>query len=515
MKTKTSLAISLLVGLFVLPSAAVAQSLSTDQDAYCPGETVMISGEGFAPGDIAVVVLRPDGYTDTDVDVCLGTASGSFTAYYVVPNIGFDGTYFVTATDSSGASLTVPFYDPYKMNVSYEIISVGDPGSPSNPSIAYKGSAGQNKTQAITTTSTQLDGNVQTGSTWIVSLNPLDGSTDDERWYAHDYLYNSAPVSFTPSGDTIEGIAGGNISVPDVFVFRFYHQFCVFFNYTVAPSGDPGNPDPPEVTSLTQFGTATSATAGTTGVWVDSGSGYEYPDHLDGPAGSDAASERWVWDSVGSLTGTISAATELNPTYLHQYHLSISAAPETGGTVTPDPAGDEGWYTSGTSVTVTAAANSGYVFLGWTLDEDDTVGDDNPISIPMSAAHILVARFQEQEEDPEYVFCWLPPIDPDGTSVFKQKSTVPVKFRLSCDGESVTDAIANIHLYKGAPSTTNEVGEVASTAAATSGTQFRYDATDDLYIFNLNTKNLTAGFEYWVVVTMNDLELGDVKITLK
>lgn len=99
----------------------------------------------------------------------------------------------------------------------------------------------------------------------------------------------------------------------------------------------------------------------------------------------------------------------------------------------------------------------------------------------------------------------LPPIKPDGTSVFKLGSTVPVKFQLQdADGNSITNAVAGILLQKivgGDPYGTPMDGD--STSAATTGNLFRYDSTSNQYIFNLGTKLLSEGT--WQI----RIELGD------
>jgi HYR domain len=80
----------------------------------------------------------------------------------------------------------------------------------------------------------------------------------------------------------------------------------------------------------------------------------------------------------------------------------------------------------------------------------------------------------------------------DDTSVFNG-STVPVKFTLTNSSAGITGAVAKLYAAK----VTNEVVgtevETTSTATASSGNLFRYDATSQQYIFNWSTKGLTAG----------------------
>jgi hypothetical protein len=111
----------------------------------------------------------------------------------------------------------------------------------------------------------------------------------------------------------------------------------------------------------------------------------------------------------------------------------------------------------------------------------------------------------------------LQPINVDGTSVFKQKSTVPAKFRV-CDanGESigtpgVVEAFKLIQIVSGTGSTTvNET--VPST---TPDTEFRWSSDEQQWIFNINTKSKTANNTYIYRITLNDGSTIDFQFGLK
>jgi hypothetical protein len=87
----------------------------------------------------------------------------------------------------------------------------------------------------------------------------------------------------------------------------------------------------------------------------------------------------------------------------------------------------------------------------------------------------------------------LQPINVDGTSIFKQGSTVPVKFRLTGAASSLTTLAARILVAQVSNSIVGSEVEAVSTSAADSGNTFRYDSTSGQYIFNLNTKGMTQG----------------------
>ena len=108
-----------------------------------------------------------------------------------------------------------------------------------------------------------------------------------------------------------------------------------------------------------------------------------------------------------------------------------------------------------------------------------------------------------------------PPVNADGSSIFKLGSTIPVKFQLTdAGGNFVTNAIANIYVAKISNGTTGTEMEAVSTSAATTGTLFRYDLTDNQYIFNLSTKPLSTG-TWQIRIELNDGTSKYVNISLR
>jgi uncharacterized repeat protein (TIGR02543 family) len=71
-----------------------------------------------------------------------------------------------------------------------------------------------------------------------------------------------------------------------------------------------------------------------------------------------------------------------------QYALTTSANPIGGGTVAPS---GTTWHGSGKVVTISANANTGYSFIGWS---GDLSGHANPASIKMSGAKSVIANFE-------------------------------------------------------------------------------------------------------------------------
>lgn len=109
----------------------------------------------------------------------------------------------------------------------------------------------------------------------------------------------------------------------------------------------------------------------------------------------------------------------------------------------------------------------------------------------------------------------LQPINPDGSSVFKAGSTVPVKFQLkNASGQYVSTAVASLTYQKVNSTVTSAVNEAVSTSAAGINNYFRYDATSNQYVFNLSTKGMAAG-AYRLTITLDDGTTYSAVIGLK
>lgn len=102
-----------------------------------------------------------------------------------------------------------------------------------------------------------------------------------------------------------------------------------------------------------------------------------------------------------------------------------------------------------------------------------------------------------------------PPIDPNGTSVFKTGSTVPVKFALGGASAGVTDLRATLSY---ASSTKGPWTAAKTRTGVVPGDQFRYDAGQ--YVFNWSTSGLTPGV-YQLRIDLGDGTPRTVQVTLK
>jgi sugar lactone lactonase YvrE len=106
------------------------------------------------------------------------------------------------------------------------------------------------------------------------------------------------------------------------------------------------------------------------------------------------------------------------------------------------------------------------------------------------------------------------PVNADGSSIFKQGSTVPVKFRLAGASAGIADLQAHLYVAKVSEGIAGTEAEAASTSAADSGNTFRYDATADQYVFNWGTKPLSAG-TYRLRIDLGDGASHTVLVSLK
>jgi uncharacterized repeat protein (TIGR02543 family) len=97
----------------------------------------------------------------------------------------------------------------------------------------------------------------------------------------------------------------------------------------------------------------------------------------------------WLGDASGAtnpITITMDSDKSIRADFKKQYELNISSAE--GGTTNPGPGSYS--YDEGTQVAITAIADSGYRFSGWT---GDASGTTNPITITMNSDKSITASF--------------------------------------------------------------------------------------------------------------------------
>ncbi|MEW6573615.1 MAG: NosD domain-containing protein [Bacillota bacterium] len=88
---------------------------------------------------------------------------------------------------------------------------------------------------------------------------------------------------------------------------------------------------------------------------------------------------------------------------------------------------------------------------------------------------------------------FLPPLDSDGAT-FRLGRSIPVKFRLrDANGDYVADAGAALFLVRVVNGIPGEEIDAVSASKSVHDNFFRYSPGDNLYIFNLDTKDLSVG----------------------
>jgi hypothetical protein len=100
----------------------------------------------------------------------------------------------------------------------------------------------------------------------------------------------------------------------------------------------------------------------------------------------------------------------------------------------------------------------------------------------------------------------LPPINADGTSVFKARSTIPAKFRV-CDasGNSIgaSGVVIGLRLVQTISGTaTADVNEPVT--STTPDASFRWDLAGQQWVFNISTKTSASNKTYVYEITLND-----------
>jgi FlaG/FlaF family flagellin (archaellin) len=287
----------------------------------------------------------------------IDSVTGEFSWSTTEDDGGNDYTFTVRVTDDGipalydEASVTIhvnEVTDQQEVSASY---STSDGSTPST-SVELHGTHNGAPVTLTLTTSSQLI-SLDDGTSWSVD-NPVPASPTTERWYA--------------TSGTSGTVEGGTTINPS-----YYHQYSVTFQYTISgtPTGSPTNP----TATYSQFGSSatTSATRTTPpSDWVDTASAVTYTNPLAGSTGT----ERWKISPEASASpytviASVSSSTTANPTYYHQYLLTVTASPSStpplGGSftvqytkfgLTTSPSHDtewQDWADASTTPTVTVS----------------------------------------------------------------------------------------------------------------------------------------------------------------
>jgi hypothetical protein len=296
---------------------------------------------GFAQGD--TLTLFADNGTNMAIS---GVSTDSLsTGSQEYGNLSIEewvlNSHGTNVTVLAGSTTTFYYYDILSQQVAYAIRD--ETGTPISPILTYYTAPQTSSSQSNTTDTTiflpelfQQTIMVLRGTPVSVSNNIL-GTTQDQ-WATPISSWNISQANQIPS------------------LIIYYHQYQVTAGYSAS---DNSVPSIAPLLSGTQFGSNYQLPLSTTNqtTWLDENTPWSISTTVTAPSGT----EQWV-SSTGT-SGTITQAVIINPTYLHQYYLTVNS---------PDgsPTG-QGWYNAGNAVTFSASSptsgGSGtqYVFAGW------------------------------------------------------------------------------------------------------------------------------------------------------
>jgi len=274
---------------------------------------------------------------DSGTDVILsGVSTGSSSTEEWVMN-----SQGANVTVPAGSTITFYYYDILSQQVAY---AISGGGNTFNPTLTYNtapsaASAQFNQTiNTISLASSQQAIMVLKGTSVSVETSVLGAA--QEQWATSTSSWSISQANQLPG------------------LIIYYHQYQVTARYSTS---DGSVPSSNIVLSGTQYGSLYQLPLTTTNqaIWLDANTLWSAPTNAMSASGT----ERWSPSS--GTSGSVTGAITINPTYVHQYYLTVNS---TYGT----PSGS-GWYNSG--ATAYAALSSGiisggtgtqYVFNSWT-----------------------------------------------------------------------------------------------------------------------------------------------------
>lgn len=146
------------------------------------------------------------------------------------------------------------------------------------------------------------------------------------------------------------------------------------------------------------------------------------------------------------------------------------------------------------------------------------VGDEYGVFLPFLPPNLPMLPPPPPPPPPQkYVFGgFLSPVKADGSGVYQQGKTLPVKFQLSDinSGQAVADASATLTLARISDNVAGAQEVALSTSAADTENQFRYDASGSQYVYNLATKPLAPG-TWQLQVRLDDERKYTVNVSIR
>ena len=216
-------------------------------------------------------------------------------------SVRWDSPSALSGTIAGAATIDPTFYMQYDSQFAYRLLNGG---SPTAPTLTYSQYSGPR--QLTLTTSIQHVW-ADSDSSWSAT-NTLAGSNSSERWRAQT--------------------ASGTFSASANAIISYYNQWNLTVYYVLIGGGSPLAPS----FNYTQYGASGQTYAMTqnqASIWADAGSLW-----MMGPNPLDSSSSNERWDTQSQLSGTVSTASTIYPTYYHQYTVTASFSILGGGNPT-------------------------------------------------------------------------------------------------------------------------------------------------------------------------------------
>lgn len=425
------------------------------------------------PGNLTAEATGPDGATVTHGDVsALDTVDGAIipicsTSTGAVFPLGTT-TVTCSATDAAGnlgsESFTVTVVDTTEPEVT----------APANLVVGNtSGTGADNVTYSGATAVDLVDGSIP------VSCTPASGST--------------FPLGFTTVTCTATDEAGNTGSAT--------------FTIEVQDQTEPVVTVPSDITAE-----ATGPT-GATVSWI----GVSALDDVDGPVDASCSRTPGSVFPLGATPVTCEATDRAGNTGSSYFTITVEDTTAPSLTVTGNVTATA---TSPSGATVTYSAPTAVDLVDGTVPASCDVPSGSLFPLGSTTVTCSATDAAGNTGDKQFTvtvtLSWsnvLQPINVDGSSAFKQGSTVPVKFTLTGASAGIGTVVARLYVQRIGAGAGSEL-EALSTSAASTGNEFRYDASSGQYIFNLGTKKLTPG-QYQLRIDLGDGVLRTVIISLR
>lgn len=300
--------------------------------------------------------------------------------------------------------------------------------------------------------------------TWVYRVKASDGSLSS------GYSSNSAPVVVdkrAPNAPTAAATRGADYTEAG----KQWWRGSVMVGFT--PNGDPDLADKSPGSGVNSSTLSAAETFNTTGLHTASGTVADHAGNVSSPGTLS------VHVDAANPTASFSDCPASSVLYKSTHTVAWSASDVGSGLATAS---------SGSVPLDTSSVGSGKSVLG-PAPRDNVGNTGTAPSCSYSVVHSSTGILQ--------------PINSDGSSVFKIKSTIPVKIQLTGGSAGVTNGVFNVSLVKLSGTVFGSDDEVVNSTSAHTGTTMRYDSGMDQYIFNLGTSKMTAG-TYEVTVTLDD-----------